>query len=553
MARSADAANPLAVQPRTGTRVRVLDTAVVLRDGTRLAADVAVADDGVPRPTLLVRTPYSRQTARQTIDPIAFARAGWSVVLQDVRGRHDSEGHFDPFHQEQADGAETIRWCARQPWSDGRVALWGASYLGATQMLGASRRPPALRAMAPMVTTGAFDEGWTYEGGALQLGFVLSWAQGFAASDPRSPRAAKTAAARLGRDWERLFRHPLGDHPLRAAFPALDRWLDPSDRRYWGKVDVTRALRRLAVPAFHVAGWYDIFCEGSLRAYAAMSDGADDYAARSQRLIVGPWTHAGVFVPLTAEMDFGIHANGLADNTPGRMIQWLRRAVDGLDVEGGARVFVMGRNRWRELPSWPPPSTATPLYLDEGALQWAPPATAGQDRFAYDPDDPVPTRGGRCLGPYLPLAGPVDQRPVEARGDVLVYTSPRLRRAVEVIGTVTARVVFASSAPSADVTVKLVDCDPSGRAYNVVDSVRRVTLVPGKPTAVDVTVGSTAMCFKAGHRIRVEISSSNFPRLDRNPSTGEPAGTATRLLGADQTVYRGGRRPSYVTLPVVAG
>jgi putative CocE/NonD family hydrolase len=275
--------------------------------------------------------------------------------------------------------------------------------------------------------------------------------------------------------------------------------------------------------------------------------------------VVGPWNHFTIFQRLSAELDFGPHA--IAATTAAEMLGWTRRAVAGEDVDGGVRIFVMGENRWRDMPSWPPPSRPLRFYLDsggkansldgDGILCSSNPAEVVADRYGYDPKDPVPTRGGRGCGPYLPTPGPSDQRGVEARKDVLVYTTEPLQQPLTVIGMVTASISFVSSAPSADVTVKLVDVDSDGRALNVVDSVRRTGLVPGEVTTVEVAVGSTAMVIGAGHRLRVEVSSSNFPRLDRNPSTGEPAGLATVLRGARQTVLHGGGRPSWVELPVV--
>ncbi|MBA3652811.1 MAG: CocE/NonD family hydrolase, partial [Actinobacteria bacterium] len=520
--------------------VRADEFMVAMGDGTQLSTEVVTADDGEPRPTLLIRTPYSRIGARQADDAIGLARLGWSVVMQDARGTAASEGEWHPFRNERSDGADTVAWCAAQPWSDGRVAMWGASYVGITQLMAAAERPPALRAIAPMVTSAWADEGWTYEGGALQLGFAMPWAAMMAAACPRIAKRDLDRAAAVMADWPAAYRQPLGDHPVRALSPAFVDWLSADQRRVWKDLDIAKKVARADIPAFFVAGWYDLFCDGTLRTFASIEAPA--------RIVVGPWTHAGLWLDTTPEVQFGDAANGIAQDVRGEALRWMRRAIDGEEVEGGARLFVMGVNAWREFDGWPPPSTPARFFLtDEASLQSSPPAEAGRHSFDYDPHNPVPTRGGRTLGPYLPMAGPVDQHDVEARGDVLVYTSAPLTKPLTVIGQVEATIRFSTTGRSADVTVKLVDVHPDGRALNVVDSVRRLPFTPGRPKNVDVAVGATAMCFLAGHRIRVEVSSSNFPRLDRNPSTGEHWGDATVLQGARQTVHLGSSR---VTLPV---
>jgi putative CocE/NonD family hydrolase len=542
-----------------GADVVFEDARIPMRDGVRLAADVVRVDDGRRRPALLVRTPYSRAGARiNGTDLVAIARADWVYVNQDVRGRYDSEGCFTPFHQEIHDGHDSVAWCAAQPWCDGNVAMWGGSYVGATQLLAAISAPPALRAITPMLTASGYDDGWCYEGGAMQLGFLEPWAANFVATGNDAHAADRRNAQRMLDDHDAAFLHPLGGAAPRRLFSQFPNWLRPDDSRAWNTVDIAAQHHRVNVPGFHVGGWYDIFCEGTLRNFTGLqANAANERARRGQRLVVGPWSHFNIFQRLSAELDFGPHAFGAAE-----MLGWTRRAVAGEDVDGGVRIFVMGENRWRDMPSWPPPSKPLRLYLDsggranslhgDGVLRSSNPAEFVADRYRYDPKDPVPTRGGRGCGPYLPTPGPSDQRDVEARKDVLVYTTEPMQQALTLIGMVTASISFVSSAPSADVTVKLVDVHPDGRPLNVVDSVRRIALVPGEATAVEVAVGSTAMVIGAGHRLRVEVSSSNFPRLDRNPSTGEPAGFATGLQGARQTVLHGGDRPSWVELPVVA-
>lgn len=542
--------------------VLVEETRVAMRDGVELATDVVVTHDRVPKPALLVRGPYSRATSRQGSDPIALARSGWAVVVQDVRGRFGSGGTFDPFRQEGRDGADTAAWVAAQPWCDGRVVGFGGSYLGFSSWYTAGEDPGALDVIVPSAAGGSQRRAMVYEGGALQLGLVVSWVTDVLIIDPHGPAAQRQRAIELSSDWDALFRQPLGWHPLRELFPPFASWLEPEDDSYWSSVDVTPRLPRLDLPAFQVAGWYDIFCEDALMLHAQMRErAASEYARASQRLIVGPWTHTTMLLPITTEFDFGPMAAGATQGLPQVMLEWARRVLDREPVEDGVTVFVMGSGVWRDLPVWPPRSTPLRLYLSsgrganglrgDGVLLRAPAEGVATDRFRYDPQDPVPTRGGRTLGPMRPMAGPVDQRPVEERDDVLVFTSAVLESDLTVMGQVGAEVVFETEGRSADVTVKLVDVWPDGRAYNVVDSVQRADFTPGRSRSVQVAVGSTAMCFRAGHRIRVEVSSSNFPRFDRNPSTGVAAGQAEVLEPAWQTVHHGARAASHLTLPVV--
>lgn len=505
--------------------LRVLDVRVPMRDGVQLATDVTVVDDGEPRPALLVRTPYSRAGIRAAHDPVAQARNGWAVVLQDVRGRFDSEGSFSPFVQEVEDGFDTVSWCAEQPWCDGSVAMTGMSYNGATQWLAALARPPALKAIAPSVIGPDFLDDFAYTGGAFCQGFLSTWAIALAASGQDPDAAAK--ALELFTQWPRLLHGDSGRKALAEVLPDYAAWV-PRQEEYWDPVDVGAQLPELGLPAWRLAGWYDLFCEGTLKGYVSMAH----HVQAPQRLIVGPWTHAGMHVQATAEVDFGMSATGasLAAEVDG----FLRAGVEGKRALSGVTVFVMGENAWRDLVDWPPPSTPLVLHLGaEGALTTSPPP-GGELRWQHDPDEPVPTRGGRTLQAGLPLAGPVDQRPVEARADVQVWTSDELEHDVTVIGLIRAQLQVASSCETHDLVVKVCDVLPDGRSLNVVDSIQRTKGTAGEPHTVGVDVGSTAMRFGRGHRIRVLVASSDFPQFDLSPRAEH-----TLLLGA-----------STITLPV---
>ena len=520
-----------------------------LPDGMRLLTEVTVADDGQRHPVLLVRTPYGRAFARTLHDPIALAREGWAVVLQDVRGRWGSEGVFDPMAQEGADGAAAVAWCAEQPWSTGRVAMTGGSYQGYAQWAAALERPAALHAIAPSITTPFLGANWFREGGAFRVGAWALWALSIASGGTGGSRAAEHRAAKAAGRWRELVSYPTNVDAIAVVIPQFRDWIsangtlpaEPSSSR----------IGRVEVAGYHVAGWYDVFCEGTIAGYEALAQRArSERVRRSQRLVIGPWAHVPRFLQITGEVDFGPDANSFARGFPQEELRFLRAAVDGGDVEGGVSLFVMGRNRWLDLAAWPPERAEVELHLAAdapsnslrggGRLTWSPPERSGADRYRHDPHEPVPTRGGRHLLGALPPVGPVDRRPLEVRDDLLVYTSEPLRRELTIVGVVRAKVRFASSAGRADLVVKLVDVHPGGRALGVVDSVRRVDLTPGKPKQVDVVVGSTAMTFKRGHRIRVEIASSDWPQFDC-------------VEDAEQTVYWGGRSGSRLVLPVFEG
>jgi putative CocE/NonD family hydrolase len=544
------------------SKIVLEEVRVPMRDGARLAADLVRVDDGERRPVLLLRSPYLRPGIRQNVDIAGLARSGWVVVGQDTRGRGDSEGSAEPFVSEAADGRDTIAWCAKQPWSDGRVAMAGGSYLSFAQLQAAATAPPALRAISPFAAPDALTDQWHYVGGAFCTGLVTNWNVMMAMMDPTVGARARRRIMEISGDPRALMAIPHAKQPLRGLYPPFERAFHPEDRAYWRRFDLTQRYRRMDVAGHHVAGWYDIFCESNLRAYRSLrSEAPSAYARASQRLIVGPWVHGAMLFRMTAEMDFGHAANGIFDGTMARMYEWLRDAVDGKPVESGVKAFVLGRNDWVELDDWPPAARTRHLYLSSAAgarsargdgQQLARHGPTGTDRMKHDPHEQVPKRGGRILGPWLPTAGPIDQRPVEQREDVLVFSTPPLEAPLTIMGSVTADVVFRTTGRSADVCVKLVDVWPDGRAFNVLDSVTRASFTPGRAKEVRVELGSIAQEFGKGHAIRVEIASSNFPRFDVNPSTGVPLAEVDRYEQAVQTVSHGARTGTRITLPVVS-
>lgn len=530
------------------------------RDGVLLAADTFHADDGQPHPTLLLRTPYGRTGARGGVDVFGLVRAGWAVVSADTRGRGDSEGSGAPYLTEASDGADTLSWCAEQPWCDGRVAMAGPSYLGFTQWQAAATGHRALRAIAPSQAPLGARDGWQYEGGAFLASGSAQWGWAMAGTDRTTTPEQHERLEALTRDPAVWMATAPAVHPLRELYPPYENWIRPDDDAYWGGFDVSPLTRPMDVAGFHVAGWYDAFCETSIRGWHQLREHATgEYARASQRLVIGYWPHGGVGAQSMPGMDFLPGSDLGGSGAAAMLYPWLRDALDGKPVEDGVRAFVMGHNRWWDLPDWPPPAEPLELHLGgggrgadgDGRLSTTL-ADADTDAFEHDPNDPVPSHGGRLLGLWRPMPGPYDQRPIEQRGDVLVYTSPVLAGPLTIAGPVRAHVAFSTSAVSADVTAKLVDVHPDGRAINLLDSICRRDFVPGTAVEVTVELGTVAHAFLAGHRIRLEVASSNAPRFNPNPSTGAALNEPGPMLRADQRVHHGGRSGSRLVLPLVA-
>lgn len=558
---------------------------IPLRDGVTLRADVYRPDDAARHPVLLARLPYSKDLSPislSLLSPIRAARRDYVVVIQDTRGRFKSDGQFSLFAGEAQDGYDTVAWCAAQPWSNGKVGMYGASYFGATQWLTASAAPPALQTIVPTITASDYYEGWTYQGGAFQQGFIQFWTAGMATETITRLTAAPPDARKklYGSifDMEKTYRGlPLTDFPPATVPGLMDhyrRWLaHPSLDEFWEDVRIESKYEQIDVAALHIGGWYDIFLEGTLRNFAGMrARGKSARAREKQRLIVGPWLH-GLFDRKVGEVDFGPGALPDAVDLGGLHLQWFDHCLrDMPDNDAPVRLFVMGANIWRKEEEWPlARAVATPWYITSagranstrgnGRLITQPPTRQASDVFLYDPEQPVPTRGGCSLMPGVQSAGPQDQRPVEERDDVLVYTSEPLTEPLEVTGPVEAVVHAATDGRDTDFTAKLVAVAPDGRALNLCDGILRARyrhslsqaelLEPGRVYAYRIQLGSTSYVFAPGFRIRLDISSSNFPRFDRNLNTGGDFAAETVGRPAVQRVFHGGGSASHVTLPIV--
>jgi putative CocE/NonD family hydrolase len=553
-----------------------IESAVAMntRDGVVLRADIYRPSAEGRFPTLLERTPYDRRGGGQQARDLAAA--GYVVIKQDVRGRFESQGEFYPFRHESEDGYDTVEWAAALPYSNGQVGMFGGSYVGATQMLAAMAHPPHLIAIFPYVTASEYYEGWTYQHGALMQWFATSWSSGLAVDTIRK-QTEERLQQRL-RGWERERTSPLSTYPLldlpapADVAPYFHDWIahETSDD-YWRAVKVSDHYSEMTVKALHGGGWHDLFLRGSIENYLGLrAKGATPAAREGQRLLLGPWAHANTSPEgKIGDVTFGREA--VLDMT-GTIRTWMDYALKGIANEftrrASVRLFVMGENQWRDETDFPPArAKATRYYLGagtgraEGLLTDKSPGHAPPQSYDYDPDDPAPTIGGRlCCGELLP-PGPADQQALGSRPDVLVFSTPRLTQDVEVTGWVTVELFASTSARDTDFTAVLVDVDASGYARFLTDGVVRgkyrestmtaAALEPGKIYKFSIDLWATGNLFKAGHRIRVYLSSSNFPRFDRNRNTGERILEATRSVKAHQTVYHDTEHPSALVLPVV--
>lgn len=576
--------------------IRERNVMVPMRDGTRLATDLFRPDAPGRFPVLVNRGPYGKDDYVASPDHSVwfFPTHGYVVLSQDCRARFNSEGDcYNPLFQEVADGYDTVEWAARQPWSNGRVGTTGQSYLGATQYALATNNPlpPSLQAMAPVSASSDFHQSWVYHtGGAMEWGWMA----------PYAIHKGRNTLERLGRhdllaqmddyvlapgnfgrplkaEW---YRHlPLRDWigRLQETAPYFHEYFDQElDGPYWWRLNLLRNLAGIKIPLFHISSWYDIFLEGALNAYSALTErGGSELARRNQKLLVGPWAHIRPYTRPTSgdtgDIDFGPAAViELHDHLRRWFDYWLKDIDNGLMAEPPVSIFVMGENQWRSEHEWPLARThyvrwyfhsggAANTRDGDGGLSTVPPgAEEPADTYIYDPRDPAPTlRGNTLMIPH----GVADQRPAESRPDVLVYTSEPLARDLEITGPIKVQLFAASSAPDTDFTAKLVLVRPDGYAQNLQDGIIRARyrtsarqpsfITSGQVYEYSIDLWATSQVCPAGHRLRVEISSSNFPRFDRNPNTGAPLGVDDRLETARQTIRHTAEYPSHILFPVI--
>lgn len=551
------------------------NVAVPMRDGVLLRADVYRPERDGPVPAVLGRTPYDRTfgpTPPSIVDPERAAENGIALVCMDVRGQHGSDGEFYPFRAEGADGHDSVEWVAAQSWCSGAVAMAGRSYSAATQWLAAAAQPRHLRAIAPVVVGSNYFDGWVYQGGAFQLGFNLFWVQIMAGRGKR---------VRM----EEQYRHlPLGEASLVADSPSgrfYRDWIEhPVLDDYWRALSIDASYGEVLVPAFNVGGWYDIFLGGTLENYMRMrSEGGSEVARTGTRLLVGPWAHGSTY---GAYPDHSFDAFSPHDGVD---LQTACLDFLGEQLSAGAcaeppapvRIFVMGVNRWRDEQDWPLARAVQERWFmhsdgeaatSGGTLSRTAPADEPADTYRFDPGDPAPTIGGPTSlpGKFLRTnAGPLDQRPLEGRGDVLAYTSEPLAEDLEVTGPLSMTLHAATSAQDADWVAKLCDVEPDGFSRILAEGILRARfregfeaeseVEPGRPYEYEIDLKATSNVFTCGHRIRLLLTSSSFPRFDRNAGTGGRPGEVREenLRVAQQTVFHDAARASSLLLPVVRG
>ena len=567
---------------------------VPMRDGTCLATDVFRPDAQGRFPVLVNRGPYGKDSYVENPHHSVwyFPEHGYVVLSQDCRGRFESEGDYDPLFQESNDGWDTVEWAARQPWSNGRVATTGQSYLAATQytLATADPLPPHLQTMAPVSASSDFHQSWVYHtGGAMEWGWMVPYAilkgrntlERAGLSDLLSEMDKYVLepgnfGQPLTDEW---YQHlPLRDwiDRLKEAAPYFHEYFDQElDGPYWWKIGLKQHLQRINMPMFHISSWYDIFLEGALTAFSEISErGATSLAKENQKLLVGPWAHIRPFTePNTGgcgDIDFGeAAAIELHEHLRRWFDHWLKDEDTGYLDEPSVNIFVMGENQWRQEDEWPLARTHyTKFYLHGdtpansknggGYLSTVPPDDDKPDEYIYDPENPVPTKGGNTL--IIPF-GVANQSETEARDDVLVYSTPPLEKDTEITGPIKMHLFAATSAIDTDFTAKLVDVHPDGYSQNLQDGIVRARfrtsvaqpsfVEPGRVYPYIIDLWSTSHLVKKGHQIRVDISSSNFPRFDRNPNTGATLGVDSKLEKAKQTVYHNSTYPSHIVLPLI--
>ena len=544
-----------------------LDLLIPMRDGVRLYAALYRPATDDPLPTLLIRSPYSSQHPRYVDWAQRFARAGYAVVMQDVRGRFESEGEWRPYIDEADDGFDTLEWLGAQPWCDGHIGTFGISYPGFTQLLPAPLGSSFLEALVPIANQ-EDNYGHMRYNGVLQLQNAMNFIWLGNRTNQHAPRDLI--------DWEQVYRRlplisaldDIGDRPFYREMIRHNEFDD-----FWRSASMKGRYAEVEAPAYFITGWYDNLLHEGFKCFAGWKGEAGSPEARSRtRLMVGPWSHSQIgSAAKFGDVDFGPEA---AVDIPGEHLRWYDRRLKGLDSgideEPPVRLFVMGENVWRWEQEWPLARTRfTPFYLHsggranalfgDGVLSLEEPGDQPPDRFDYDPEDPVPTLGGQSM--FIDNNGPLDRRPVERRDDVLVYTTSPLQRDLEVTGPVTLTLYAASSAPDTDFSATLVDVHPRGAAIHLCEGIVRArfresytepTMIdPGAVVRYTISLWETSNLFRAGHRIRLEISSSNFPRFDRNLNSGATPGLDSEVSVAQQTVFHDRSYPSQLTLPLI--
>jgi uncharacterized protein len=583
-----------AVAPRNAEAQQTYDVivqngaAMKTRDGVRLFADIYRPRAEGKFPVILTRTPYDKAASWAVGPAYQLVLHGYVVVVQDVRGRYTSEGEWYPFRHESEDGYDTVEWVAALPYSNGKVGMMGGSYVGATQMLAAIAHPPHLAGICPVVTASNYHDGWTYQGGALEQWFDQNWTTQLA-TNTLWRLIAKNTNALVGAPTLPLTQYPSFNYaalPAGAASTAelapyyLDWLAHPDYDAYWKQWSIEEHFADIQVPALHIGGWYDIFLTGTLRNYMGIkAHGGSEAARNGQRLLVQIGGHAG-FGRRIGDVEFGDEALKFPSTTT--ILAWYDFLFKGVQNEFGTEgaaagkpvhVFVMGENKYHRESDWPPPEGKLTRYFlhssgsanslrGDGNLSTTSPKKEAADKFTYDPANPVTTIGGSlCCDAEHYEPGPRDQRSAENRNDVLVYSTKPMTEDVEVTGPITLELWAKSSAVDTDFTAKLADVSADGFATNLADGILRMryrdsqekpTLMnPEQVYKVSVDLSATSNVFKKGHVLRLDVSSSNFPRYDRNLNTGTVQSTSRDFVSATNTILHDTEHPSALLLTIM--
>jgi len=552
----------------------------VMRDGITLFADVYRPDAPGKFPAVLIRTPYNKDSyGEYSSFPLKAVKKGYVVIVQDVRGRYSSEGKFRPYMQESQDGYDSVEWASALPYVDGKVGMYGCSYLGAVQWLAAIADPPHLAAIFPQCTF-ANARHFFYFGGTFDLSWI-GWLYDRLPDIQRhrgmniGPSSEKKHFAQWEKNkWKWLSYVPLIKLPILEGYcPYYYEWLaHPDDSPFWSFADIEMGHKNVSVPAYNLTGWYDdgYGQPGAVLNYLGMkANGKTEKARKGQKLIIGPWTHCNWESAKAGCLDFGPEATIDVDSLALRWFDfWLKDRDDGIMKEPPVKLFVMGDNEWRDEHDWPLARTEyTAFYLrsngkanshwGDGTLSLQSPVEEHSDCYIYDPLNPVTDY-------FFTEAGARDLRAIEVRNDVLVYTSDHLTEDCEITGPITAEIFASSSAKDTDFIVKVSDVHPDGYSQNITpplsgviraryrDSESEPSLLdPGRIYQFTIELMYTSHVFKMGHRIRVFITSSYFPHIDRNPNTGRPFGKGKEWLRATQTIFHDPKHPSKILLPVI--
>ncbi|WP_138419958.1 CocE/NonD family hydrolase [Aquibacillus sediminis] len=560
-----------------------------VRDGVTLYANIYRPQADGEFPVLLSRLPYNKNLpnfSHRWIDPIRTAMEGYVVIIQDVRGRFASEGEFKPFAQEANDSFDTIEWAASLPYANGKVGMFGLSYYAYTQLYALTEHPPALKAIFPAMTGNIFKEAFG-ENGVLSLASAETWMLDSLAPDylkrKQSTEDYQEAIKVLTNDLNQIEKWhtytPIKALPAVMKHPELQeiyhKYIHQEfNQQAMENSGATSYADVKNVPAYHLAGWYDNFLSQTVANFEQMKKHNPN-----QKLIIGPWGHGMVGSDL-GERSFGVFSS--ADSIDGKEdltslhIKWFNHWLKDVNElliskEDPVKIFVMGINEWRSEKEWPLPHTNYTNYyfhsdgqaatdLESGSLTTTAPSDEPQDQFVHDPESPVPTNGGGTLFYNGRNAGPRDQRRIEQRDDVVVYSSAALTEPVEVTGSAKVVLWASTDAPDTDFTAKLIDVFPDGTAYNLADGITRAKfrhgkeeqeLLNGEIIRYEIDLCPTSNVFLPGHSIRIEIASSDFPRYDVNPNTGKSTLDTVEMVKANQTIYHQTEYPSHVLLPII--